>query len=314
MNNKETIGFSADNEKDYLDRLSPDLKRQNLEQELKTQLAEDFGLVEFTLKYKIKDGKIVDLISGGQELVELTNRGGIDEETLSIKKIENDLVNNPQKTCIHFSPKNEKLGYPQNCVDFWRVVDNEVIWNRIVVKNSFEEMNRVRTFLSGEKEIENEMEILKSPISVDLKLVEIFDFFQLNESKNIYNFGYIEKVVNNYLNEFKNDFGDTLVNNSDLIFRLYSTCFDVLKSKRDENESILSRKDLDNYMYGVMNEARIEKSHGCAVATIVGSFGEKIGYYVSSGGEVKHGQIPDGYKECSQCGCWYSGGGKCPFC
>lgn len=316
MNNTEAIkivGFSSLNEKNYLDRISPNFKRQSLEQELKTQLAEDFGLIEFTLKYKIQNGKIIDLISGGQELVELTSRRGVDEEVISIKKIENDLINNPEKTCIYFSPKNEKLGYPQNCVDFWRVVDDEVVWNRMVVKNSFEEMNRVRTFLSGEKEVNNEMEILKSPIAVDLKLVEIFNFFQLNESKNIYSFDYIERVVIKYLSEFEDGFGEKLTNSDDLIFRLYSACWKALKVIEKDEELIVDRGELKSYMYGTMNKVSVERSSGCAATTTIGSFGEKVGWYVLPSGEVVKGEIPDGYRYCEHCGCWYLGE-KCPFC
>ncbi len=316
MNNtKETrpIGFSAKNEKVFLDRLSPDLRRQNLEQELKTQLTEDFGLVEFTLKYKLNtDGRIVDLISG-QELVDLTSRGGVDEEIISIKKIESDLTNNPQKICIHFSPKNEELGYPENCVDFWRVVDSEVIWNRMVVKNNFQEMNKIRTFLTEEKEVSDEMEILKAPISVDLKLAEVFSLFQLNESNNSHSFDYIERIVARYLSEFHNGLGEKIINDSDSIFRLYSACFNALKYGGNNNEPVINRKDVENYMYGVMNNVSVERSYGCGVSTTVGSFGEKVGYYVSSNGEVKHGKIPEGFSECGECGCWYSGN-KCPFC
>ena len=268
------------------------------------------------MKYKFNsDGKIVDLISG-QGIVELTNRGEVEEETESIKKIEEGLKNNPKQTWIGFSPKNGKLGYDQNCVDFWRVVDDEVIWNRMVVKNDFKEMNRTRQFLSGENEVKDEMEILRSPVAVsDLKLVEIFDLFELNKSNKFTDFSCIERVVKKYLNEFKNNFGNDLTEKSDYIFRLYSACFNALKYKKSEDGVVIIRGELENYMYGIMREVKVEKSFGCAATTTVGSFGEKIGYYILSNGEVKKGIIPEGegYIECKQCGCWYKGE-KCPFC
>ncbi|MDD2483277.1 MAG: hypothetical protein PHE32_01060 [Candidatus Shapirobacteria bacterium] len=305
------VGFSAEKEEIFLRRLDNRNRRVNLEQELKTQLAEDFGLVEFTLKYKINsDGKIVDIISG-QEIVELTSRGGIKEETESIGKIEEGLKNNPEKTFIHFSPKNENLGYPNNCVDFWRVVDDEVVWNRMVVKNNFEEMNKTRQVLSGEEKVENEMEILKSPIGVELKLAEVFDFFRLSEEKNITDLNKIEAVVEKYLEQFENEFGEKLTEDQELIFRLYSICHEA--SKRESEQRIMKRSELEIYMYGIMKEIKVEKSSGCAATTTVGSFGEKIGYYVLSNGEVKKGVVPEGFKECKKCGCWYQGE-KCPFC
>ena len=310
---QEKNGFSPEKEEKFLKRLPDEIRRVNLDQELKTQLAEDFGLVEFTLKYRFnEDGNIIDLKSK-EKVIDIMIRGEVDEETESFRKIEHGLKEYPEKTFIHFSPKNktEKFDYPENCVDFWRVVNGEVVWNRMVVKNNFEEMNETRQFLSSERKVKDEIEILKSPIMVDLKLIEIFDFFRLNEAKNITNLENIEKVVQKYLNEFEENFGEELTKKSDLIFRLYSLCFKALKN--GEEKDVISKKDLENYMYGVMREAMIEKSFGCGATTIVGAFGEKIGYFVSSDGQVHYGEIPSNFKECKKCGCWYTGD-KCPFC
>jgi hypothetical protein len=311
---QEKNGFSPEGETEYLKRLPTDLREKNLGQELKTQLGEDFGLVEFTIKYKFdQNGKIVSLLSG-EEIVELTSRGKTKEETESIKKIEEGLKNNPEQTWIGFSPKNKQLGYNQNSVDFWRVVDGKVVWNRLNVENDFQQMNEVRHFLSGEEKVDNEMEILGLPIAVEgLKLAELFDYFRLSDPKNNIDFDYIERVVNKYLKEFSDNFESDLTKDHDLIFRLYSACFNALENRKNVNEVIISRKNLDSFMYGIMRESITEKSFGCSATTTVGSFGEKVGYYVSSDGQVHHGEIPPDYKECKQCGCWYKGE-KCPFC
>jgi len=303
---KETIGFSPEKEKNFLKRLPDEIRRVNLDQELKTQLAEDFGMVEFSLKYEFdEDGNIVD-IKSKEKVMDVMIRGGVDEETESFRKIEQGLNKYPEKTWIHFSPKNknEKLDYPENCVDFWRVVSGEIVWNRMVVKNDFDSMNGLRNFLSGEEKVENEMEILSRPIAVDnLKLTEIFDLFKLKESENITDFREIEDVVSDYLNDFNNDFGDELTKDSRLIFRLYSACYRKIK---------FGDVVLRDYMYGVMREFRMEESFGCAAATTIGTFGEKIGYFIVDG-KVSYGEIPSDFKECKQCGCWYKGE-KCPFC
>lgn len=303
------IGFDPKKEEIYLGRLEPVYRRANLDQELKTQLAEDFGLLEFTIKYSFdKEGRIVDSLSG-QGIVELTARGGVDQETESIKKIEQGLRDKPQKTWVHFSPKNENLGYPSNCVDFWRIVDDKVVWNRVVVKENFEDMNNIRSRLSGEKKVVDENEILALPVGVNLKIAEILDWFEMGESKNMATFETIKKVVEKYVDEFDNEFGSELTSDRELIFRLYSICFKAIKNK----EKTIDRGVLEKYMYSVLSSQRQEKSFGCSVTTTVGIFGEKIGYYITTDGQVKYGEIPKDYKECDKCGCWYFGD-KCPFC
>lgn len=308
MNKEKIVGFDSELEENYLSRFDDvETKRRNLRRELETQLGEDLGLIEFTFKYGFdNDGKIVNLLSG-ERVVELTARGEVEEETESISRIESGLRNSPEKTWIHFSPRNEKLGYPENCVDFWRVEDGEIIWNRMLVKNNFKNMNKIRACLSGEGEVDDEMEILKSPVGVKLKLAEIFDFFRLKGIKNRVSYETIETVVDDLIGQFNSEFGDSLMHRSDLIFRLYSACFNEL------TEAGVEGIDLDAYMYGKMSGFRREQSYGCSAETMVGSFGEKIGYYILADGQVLHGEIPEGYKKCKKCGCWYAGE-SCPFC
>jgi len=315
MINKE-IGFSPEKEEDFLRRLKESGRRENLVQELKTQLEEDFGMVEFILEYRFdEEGNLYDPKSG-QKTVELTARGGREEETESIKKIEQGLRENPDSIWIGFSPKNEKYNYPSNCVDFWKTADDgRVVWSRMVVKEGFEDMNQIRSFLSGEEEVKNESEILASPIETSgLNLTELFNLFRLNNVRNSCSLELIERVVKDYTDEFENNFGKKLTENSDLIFRLYSTCYEAIsRGYVSEGSEILSRRDLRNYMYGEMQRVTQEESFGCAATTIVGEFGDKIGYYITTDGQVKYGEIPEGYKECKKCGCWYQGE-KCPFC
>jgi hypothetical protein len=314
MINKE-MGFSPEKEKAFLKRLEESGRRENLIQELKTQLEEDFGMVEFILEYRFDDkGNLYDPKSG-QRTVELTTRGGREEETESIKKIEQGLREDKDSTWIGFSPKNEKYNYPSNCVDFWRVTDEDrVVWSRMVVKEGFEDMNQIRSFLSGEKEVKDESEILASPIGTSgLKLIELFDLFRLNNVRNSCSLELIERVVKDYTGEFEASFGKSLTEDSDLIFRLYSACYRAIsRGYVSEGGEILNRRDLRNYMYGEMQRVTQEESFGCAVTTMVGEFGDKVGYYIVDG-QVKYGEIPEGYKECKKCGCWYNGE-KCPFC
>jgi hypothetical protein len=259
-----------------------------------------------------EDGILVDKLSG-QGVVEMTARGGVDEETESIGKIERGLVNNPESIWIHFSPSNESLGYPDNCVDFWRrTSSNEITWNRIIVREDFEEMKRIRSFLSGGEESISQNDLVRSPIESGLKLSELFDLFSLNERNNNCNLELIESVVGRYTDEFNINFGEDLTSNPDIVFRLYSACYKAIEKGRI-NSNILSQYQLELYMFGEMNRVVSVESGGCSVATTIGEFGEKIGYYVGSSGRVKFGEIPNGYKKCEECGCWYKGE-KCPFC
>ena len=167
MKENKKNGFSPEKEKDYLSRLNVEKREKSLSQELKTQLAEDFGMIEFTKKYYFNnEGKIVDLVSG-EEIIELTKRGGNDQEFESIRKIEEGLRDNPSQIWISFSPKNEKFGYVQKYIDMWRVLGKKVVWNRLSVKNDFQQMNQVRHLLSGEEKAKNEIEILGLPIATE---------------------------------------------------------------------------------------------------------------------------------------------------
>lgn len=310
---QETIGFSPKNEERFLKRLPGEIRRINLDRELMTQLEEDFGMVQFTLEYSFNDqGRLCD-IKSGQEIVELTARGEREEEIESIKKIEQGLKEDSTSTWISFSPKNEEYNYPSNCVDFWRVVgDGRVVWNRIVVKEDFEGMNRIR-FLLGQSEVKDEFEMLASPIkSSGLKLSELFDLFSLSEVKNSCSLELIENIVSEYVEKFEDEFDKEIVTNPNIIFRLYSACYKAIK-ENEYNGRLLDRSELCSYMFGQMNRTVEVNSSGCSVTTKVGEFGEKIGYYITSNGEVKFGEIPKDYKECKKCGCWYQGE-KCPFC
>jgi hypothetical protein len=250
MTEIKTRGFSPEDEVRFLKRLEGVSHRVNLEQEVKTQLAEDFGMIQFTLKYTFKDGKIIDKLSG-ESVVEMTARGGVDEETESIRRIENGLKDSSDFfTWVHFSPANEKLGYPSNCVDFWRKTDTkEVTWNRIVVRDNFEGMNEIRSFLTGEEKVPAQSELVKSPIKSSLKLSELFDLFRLSEQKNSCTLEFIESVVNEYAEEFKEEFGEELTNNQEVIFRLYSACYTAIQLaiQNDDNSELLSRYQLGLY-------------------------------------------------------------------
>jgi hypothetical protein len=179
------------------------------------------------------------------------------------------------------------------------------------VNNNFEELKKTYCILGGQEELKSELDLLAKPVAVEMKLSEIFDLFSLANEKNEMNFSYIKKIVESHLDEFNKNFGNELIENKDLIHRLYSACYTFLKTK--QQGEIINRREVERFMYGKMLRMKTEKSFGCSASTRVGSYGESIGYFVTSDGKVNYGKIPDGYKECKKCGCWYIGS-KCPFC
>jgi hypothetical protein len=80
----------------------------------------------------------------------------------------------------------------------------------------------------------------------------------------------------------------------------------------EKEESVISRKDMEIFMYGKMQSMMIEKSYGCSGSTEVGNFSEGVGYFVVDG-KISFGKVPEGLKYCKDCHCHYSGE-KCPFC
>jgi len=302
-------GFSSGLERDYLSRFGDrEIKNRVIEKEISTQLAEDFGVIRFTKKYIFRDGLLVDLDSG-ESLVEMTARGGVEEETRAIKTIETGLRDNPDETWIYFSPKNKKLGYPENYINIWRVSGNEIIWNGISVKTNFREMNRVRKML-GKNECKDEMDILGSPVGVKMEFANIFDLFVLSEKKYYNNFSYIQEIVKTHIDEFYKEFGDDLTDDSEIIRRLYSACHNFLSTRKG---NIISRKDLNNFMFGQLQGIKTETSFGCSGKTTVGAYGGEKGWYITAEGKVVFGTIPNECKICPICKMPYLGE-KCPFC
>lgn len=309
---RKNKGFCPESEVKFLSRLKPDTRIANLDLELSTQLAEDFGMVKYTKEYEWQNGYIVDMVSG-ESISELTSKGNVFEETEAMLKIETGLRQNPNETWVHFSPKNENLGYTENCIDFWRCEDDKVVWNRIQVVDGFGEMKKVLKVLGG-VETKDEMDILANPINSNLKLNELFSFFDMASEKYDLSYELINEKVKSNLEEFKNEFGEEIVLDKEKIFRLYSSVYDYLRKQTEGGKRYVQSENLDfdynlsKYMFGIMSGSRQESSFGCAGATTVGEFG----YYIMDG-RVSYGKIPEGFKVCKKCGCWYTGS-KCILC
>jgi len=315
---RKIIGFDSEKEVNFLDGVRGS-KRENLAVELETQLAEDFGLVKHIQRYDWVDEKIVDPKSGLKILDDIVAKGNCVEETESWKIREEGLKRDSTKTWVHFSPINKHLGYVENSIDFLRMGDEgKVVWNRVNIKNGLETMKIVRQNLGGEGEINNKMDILRSPVATDLRVVDVIASFQMAEKRNEFDYPLISEVVNKYLSEFVDEFGNKLTRNKELIYRLYSFCHKKLKNEGLRAASLITRedyRDLEMFMHREINGIKMERSYGCAGGTTVAEFGDNYGYKVSENGQITFGYVDkDLYIQCAKCGCYYKKGGKCPLC
>ncbi|MFA6518349.1 MAG: hypothetical protein WCV93_01705 [Candidatus Shapirobacteria bacterium] len=315
---KRVVGFDPVGEVDYLGRVDCLVRSGVLVRELATQTAEDLGLVEHVGHYDLRDGKISDRLSG-ESLVEMTKRGGVTDEVMALEKIEKGLVEGGG-VWVHFSPVNEELGYQFNCVDFWRVVDGEVVSVRLMVKNGEAEMRNVWKLINNGVGLGVDEKLLTNPVvSEKLKLTKLFDMVELVAKKTGVNFEEIDRVAQQVIEYLRKEKGERLFEDPELILRAYTMVHEFLKPGVVVESSGLVGMIAENYLryYAVapMNGVKQIRSYGCAGSSTVGNFASGEGWIIRNlGGKyvVQKGST-EGKTFCKDCGCWYEGS-KCPFC
>jgi hypothetical protein len=305
-------GYDPVLEAGFLVGLEPGVRGRVLEREVKTAVYEAF-LTSFRRDYQWRDGRIYDGESG-LYISDLTSKGGRPEEMTAIKTIESGLEKG--RMVVNFSPQNAFYDYPQNCVDFWRRDEEEIVWTRFVVQNRFKELALVWKDLGGEGEVTDEFELLAQPVETDEKLAEVLMRLELASENRVTSKMKIDGVVEGLAEEFRREFGDNLEKDPEKIFRLFSAAMvETRRNKGNDDGRVSVEIPADWYLYGQMVMVRTATG-GCAGFNMVGQFGPGRGYFTVSGGEgvkVMKGLIPEGYTFCNKCGVWYSGG-KCPFC
>jgi hypothetical protein len=310
------VGFDPVGEVGYLARFEAWGRSGILGVELATQTAEDLGQVEHVRKYLLVGGSIVDVASG-EGLVELVRRGGNAEEVLAMEKIENGLVENGG-VLVHFSPANEKLGYQFNCVDFWRVIDGEVVSVRLMVKNGEAEMRNIWKLINGGVGLRDDENLLANPVRSELKLARLFDMLELVGKKTDITFEQISKVVERVVENLKKRYGDRLFGDPELILRAYTMVHQFLENGGGTMGGMVgfvSEQLLAYYAVAPMGGVRQIRSYGCAGSSAVGSFASGEGWIIKNlGGRyvVQKGST-EGRTFCRDCGCWYEGS-RCPLC
>lgn len=317
------LGFNPKKEAEFIARVGGyGNQKEMLGRDVSTQLAEDFGLLKHVAWYEWKNGEIV--IPNLGNLEEVTWRRGVGSEIEAVKRIQEKLNKNPNSVVLHMSPVNERLGYKDKCVDFWRIVDGKVNSIRIMVVEDEEAMRKVWKMLNGGKDLENGEDLLANPIESGLNLAELLNLFELAEKKNDLRYQRIEKLVLQMMPKLEKEYGLEIVRDPELILRLYSATYMILEEETDNGNELFDgnyikiQRDLgrrlDFMMTAKMDGTKIKPSSGCSSSTSVGAFASEgmIIIVTAEGISFRKGST-EGLTYCSKCGCWYSGD-SCPIC
>lgn len=315
-------GFSPEDVVAFVGRAESYRRQKSLLVDMVTsRIAEDVGLVEFSLNHEWKDGEVVVLGLGNLE--EVTWRRGVKSEVEAVREIQNKLAANPEAVVVHMSPVNKEIGYEFKCIDFWRILDGKANFIRIMVKDGEEKMRKVWKVLNHGVELDPGKNLLSNPVGSEMKLAELFNLFELAEAKNDLKYQRIENIVSRMVLKLEKEYGGEIVKDSELVARLYSAAYGTLEEETNrktkgrgvESDTEIERK-LDYMVKARMTEAKKKPSRGCSSSTMVNGFasGEGMIIRVSANGEITVSRgSTEGLKFCDKCGCWYSGA-SCPLC
>lgn len=319
---KEIIFFDANKEIGYLKEIEPKRRMVAFGQELETAMQELFWIQSEGLNRVLKDGRLKDPVTDCF-LDEIVWKGKNNLEIKAFSKIQenlragNDLV-------IHFSPANKDLDYSGNLVDFW--ISNkdkqQIKYIRFFVKDNFSKFKRLYKFLGG-KEINSKEEMLANPLVVDneIKMAQIMkNLVLVNKRSNRVTAIKIKETIKLVLNEFLEEYGDSVFEDEELIDRIYGGVQDILLKDRDIDDIEVRREvieiDISNYKFAdIIGRQEIMGGGFCPGKAISLVFGEGKGMIVKKvNGElvIKEGNT-EGLTKCELCGYYYIGN-KCPLC
>lgn len=318
---KGALTFDPALEQEYLERLSFGKKDKlgELEREISTALQEEC-LVKFSQTYFLAKGRLVD-VKTGLSLVDLTAKGGMESESLAMRKVEGELLKEDPKLIVQISPKDDEVSYPDNMVSFWlKDKKGTVHWLRFKIKGDWGEMKALYWKLGGQARLESQAGLRAEPVMTELKLGDVLLMLNLEEAVGVVKNEEIETIVVRAVKELG---GGEL--SSEEILRVY------LAAKREVGRLTKIRQrfavrraevDLSQFMieapWELYRKGKIELSRqqggGCGSVSLGGEFATRGWILEDKGGKiVAHFGSTEGLKFCAKCNCWYSGS-KCPFC
>lgn len=294
---QERLNFDPVKEVNYLRKFLGESRRQQLEREVSTSLAE-LLLSEYSHDYLWDGRKIIDKETG-------IKAGDLSEncefESQRLKKIEGELKEG-KDLVVSVSPKNTDLDYPDDMVDFWKRGEEEKLT-----------LLRFKTRMSA-----LELRDFESMNKDGYKLNDLIGMLSLAKENRGTSMTLIEKTARNLTTEFEMEFGEKVYLDSEMMTRLY-IAVRLEVERRSEEIGIKSRNyimlppEMKNYLYGELKVKRTSGG-GCGGSSLSGQFGsEGIIIVKSSDGISFRKGSTEGLNYCSKCGCWYSGD-KCPIC
>jgi hypothetical protein len=294
----ERLNFDPVKEVNYLRNFSGDLKKQQLEKEIETSLAE-LLLSEYSHDYWWDGGKIIDKNTGmtARDLAEKC-----DFESRRVGEVEGKLKRGDDLV-VSVSPKNETLDYPDDMVDFWKRGEGEKLTlMRFKVKMS-------QTELDDFEAVDKEGYGLAD-------LIRMLNLVKENKGTSV---ALIERITRSLIAEFEKENRTKVYLDAEIITRLYVAIrLEVEEQSRTtgmgmRNNAVTEALRIKNYLYGELETERVTGG-GCGGSSLSGQFaGEGIIIIKTADGVSFRKGKTEGLTFCSQCGCWYSGE-KCPIC
>ena len=193
------------------------------------------------------------------------------------------------------------------------------------VVGDLESLTELYKQYGGDKEIKTNYDLLRNPIDVkNLRLADLLTMMTLEEEKGKINDKQIREVVTRVIDKFYKLRGVAILEDSELILRVYSAAKEEVDRLARETstvavvtdkvvEGVLEKMPIHLYNEGKMTRTR-EKGGACGLEDAGGKFSKegwilemKDGKMISSWGST------EGKTFCSRCGCWHEGR-KCPYC
>jgi hypothetical protein len=294
MISKERSTFDPLNEKKYLERFSGEMRRGQLEVEVRTALAELF-LSQHSHTYLIRNGELRDEKTG-LSFKELSQNGERE------KIIEESLLRGEEDLVVSISPRDRENGLEDNMIDiFRRSSGDEVHMFRFKVEMSLEEM----------------VDFERVSKMGGWKLADLMKMMVLAKETEGITLEKIMFLTREMLREFEKEYGSNLYDDAELITRFFVAVRSEVERRKKECPVIERIVAVDpwrmrQYLTQEFKVKIVTGGGACPGSSMKGEFGAIIIIKTADGISFRVGST-EGLNFCAKCGCWYSGD-KCPIC
>lgn len=295
---KNRLNFDPGKEVKYLRNFVGEARKQQLEREIETSLAE-LLLSEYSHDFLWDGEKIIDKDTGKTARSLSKN---CEFESRRLAEIESKLKRGDDLV-VSVSPKNMELKYPDDMVDFWKRGEEEKLtWMRFKTDMSPAELK--------------DFEVMNKDGYLMSDLIQILNLARENKGTSM---ALIEGVARDITREFEMEYGKRIYLDAEIITRLYVAIrLEVEEQSKAtgikvRSSLVVESARMKDYLYGQL-KTKMVAGAGCGNTSISGQFASEGIIIVKTvdGISFRKGKT-EGLTYCSKCGCWYSGE-KCPIC